>query len=85
VVAAKEQPTENRIATNSENGLTEREQEVLLLIADGMNNREIAEKLVISEKTVKTHVSNILSKLHLADRTQAAIYALRHDSAADKN
>jgi len=85
VVAAKEQPTENRIATNSENGLTEREQGVLLLIADGMNNREIAEKLVISEKTVKTHVSNILSKLHLADRTQAAIYALRHDSAADKN
>src|SRR3989304_4800308 len=85
VVAAKEQPTENRIATNSENGFTEREQEVLLLIAEGLNNREIAEKLVISEKTVKTHVSNILSKLHLADRTQAAIYALRHDSAADKN
>ena len=58
--------------------LTERELEVLRLIARGMNNREIAEKMVISEKTVKTHVSSILGKLHLDDRTQAAIYALRH-------
>jgi NarL family two-component system response regulator LiaR len=57
--------------------LTERELEVLRLIARGRSNRQIAEELVISEKTVKTHVSNILSKLHLADRTQAAIYALR--------
>ncbi len=57
--------------------LTEREMDVLRLIARGKSNREIADKLVISEKTVKTHVSNILSKLHLADRTQAAIYALR--------
>ena len=57
--------------------LTERELEVLRLIATGRNNREIATELVISEKTVKTHVSNILSKLHLSDRTQAAIYALR--------
>ena len=47
------------------------------LIATGMSNREIAEELTIAEKTVKTHVSNILSKLHLADRTQAAIYALQ--------
>jgi NarL family two-component system response regulator LiaR len=57
--------------------LTARELEVLRLIARGQSNRQIAEQLVISEKTVKTHVSNILSKLHLADRTQAAIYALR--------
>lgn len=57
--------------------LTERELEVLRLIAGGLSNREIAKELVISEKTVKTHVSNILSKLHLADRTQAAIYALK--------
>ncbi len=60
------------------NELTERELEVLRLIATGMSNREIAQELTIAEKTVKTHVSNILSKLHLADRTQAAIYALQH-------
>ena len=57
--------------------LTEREREVLEYIAQGLTNREIAEKMVISEKTVKTHVSNILGKLHLANRTQAALYALR--------
>jgi DNA-binding NarL/FixJ family response regulator len=58
--------------------LTEREREVLALIADGRSNREIARALVLSEKTVKTHVSNILMKLDLADRTQAALYAVRH-------
>lgn len=79
----KEKPASNR-ATNLEDGLTEREQEVLQLIADGMNNRDIAAKLVISEKTVKTHVSNILAKLNLDDRTQAAIYALRRGSADKK-
>jgi NarL family two-component system response regulator LiaR len=57
--------------------LSERELEVLKLIADGASNPEIAERLVISEKTVKSHVSNILSKLHVADRTQAAVYAWR--------
>ena len=57
--------------------LSERESEVLRLIAEGLANAEIAERLVISENTVKSHVSNILSKLHLADRTQAAIYAWR--------
>ncbi len=55
--------------------LTERELDVLKLIASGMTNSQIAEELVISENTVKGHVSNILSKLHLADRTQAAVYA----------
>jgi DNA-binding NarL/FixJ family response regulator len=83
VVAAKEEPSASRTAARSGDGLTEREQEVLHLIADGLNNREIAEKLVISEKTVKTHVSSILGKLGLADRTQAAIYALRHGSSTD--
>lgn len=58
--------------------LTEREREVLLHIADGRSNREIARALVLSEKTVKTHVSNILMKLDLADRTQAALWAVRH-------
>lgn len=55
--------------------LTEREQGVLKLIANGLSNNQIAEKLFISENTVKGHVSNILSKLHLADRTQVAVYA----------
>jgi NarL family two-component system response regulator LiaR len=57
--------------------LSERELEVLKLIADGMSNAEMAAKLVLSEKTIKAHVSNILSKLQLADRTQAAVYAWR--------
>jgi NarL family two-component system response regulator LiaR len=55
--------------------LTERELDVLKLIASGLSNSQIAGKLVISENTVKGHVSNILSKLHLADRTQVAVYA----------
>ena len=55
--------------------LTERELDVLKLIASGLTNSQIAEKLVISENTVKGHVSNVLSKLHVADRTQVAVYA----------
>jgi NarL family two-component system response regulator LiaR len=55
--------------------LTDRELDVLKLIANGMTNSQIAEELVISENTVKGHVSNILSKLHVADRTQVAVYA----------
>jgi two-component system, NarL family, response regulator LiaR len=61
--------------------LTQREVEVLRLIAQGHENKDIAEKLVISEATVRTHVSNILGKLHLASRTQAALYALREGLA----
>lgn len=57
--------------------LTPREQEVLDLIALGMSNKEIASKLVITEKTVKTHVSHVLGKLNLTDRTQAAIFAIK--------
>jgi NarL family two-component system response regulator LiaR len=57
--------------------LTERETEVLRLIAQGRANKEIAAALVIGEKTVKTHVSNILSKLGVSSRTQAALYAVR--------
>jgi NarL family two-component system response regulator LiaR len=61
----------------TEDPLTERELEILKYIAQGLTNQEIADKLIISERTVRTHVSHILSKLHLANRTQAALYALR--------
>ncbi len=61
-----------------EHDLTERELEVLRLIGTGATNREIADKLVVSEGTVKNHVSSILSRLGLRDRTQAAVYAHEH-------
>jgi two-component system, NarL family, response regulator LiaR len=61
----------------AEQVLTPRELEVLRLLARGMSNRELAAHLVVSEKTVKTHVSSVLAKLRLADRTQAALYAVR--------
>jgi len=67
-------PTES---PTTDDPLTEREVEVLKLIAKGRSNQEIAEKLIVSKRTVGAHVSNILSKLHLANRTQAALYALR--------
>lgn len=59
--------------------LTEREEEVLMLMAKGMTNQDIADQLFIALKTVKTHVSNILSKLEVQDRTQAVVYAFSHD------
>jgi NarL family two-component system response regulator LiaR len=65
----------------TEEPLTEREVEVLRHLAQGLSNQEIAEALVIGEGTVRTHVSSILSKLHLANRTQAALYALREGLA----
>ncbi len=66
----------------TEEPLTEREAEVLTLVAQGLTNQEIADRLFVSERTVRTHVSNILSKLHLANRTQAALYALRKGLAS---
>ena len=66
---ARQGPVEN---------LTERERDVIHLVAQGRSNAEIAQELVISDKTVKTHISNILSKLDLQDRTQLAIYAIKN-------
>lgn len=70
-----------RPQTNPLTALSEREREVLVLLAQGASNREIAEKLVITEGTVKTHVSNILGKLQAENRTQAAIIARRYGLA----
>jgi DNA-binding NarL/FixJ family response regulator len=58
--------------------LTAREREVLALLGEGLTNKQLAARLFVAEKTVKTHVSAILSKLHLSDRTQAALFAVRH-------
>ena len=81
-LAATAQAGANGAAGNGTNGepqLTAREREVLRLLAEGRSNREIARDLTVSEKTVKTHVSNVLMKLGVADRTQAALWAVRHD------
>ena len=73
----------NRVQTPSDekselkNKLTNREIEVLQLITEGLLNKEIAQKLCISEKTVKNHVSNIFRKINVCDRTQAAVYAIK--------
>lgn len=64
---------------NTDNDLTRREYEVLSLIADGMNNKDIADTLFISEKTVKNHVSSIFRKINVNDRTKAAIYAYKNN------
>ncbi len=82
-----EEEVSEKLKENEENGdrrklhedLTGREIEVLHLIADGKSNQEIADELFITLKTVKTHVSNILSKLEVSDRTQATIYAFKHN------
>jgi DNA-binding NarL/FixJ family response regulator len=74
----------NRVTTHEkekipDNDLSQREIEVLKLIAEGKLNKEIAKQLYISEKTVKNHVSKIFKKLNVSDRTQAAIYAFKHN------
>jgi DNA-binding NarL/FixJ family response regulator len=74
----KHQPSADLSSPAAHETLTERELEVLRLIAQGATNREIATRLVVSEGTVKNHVSNLLSRLGLRDRTQAAIYAYDH-------
>lgn len=66
----------------TEEPLTNREVEVLKLVAQGLANQEIADKLFVGERTVSKHVSNMLDKLHLANRTQAALYALREGLAS---
>lgn len=71
-------PVYSRRSRQGGTTLTDREREILQLIVDGRSNAEIAAALYISEKTVKNHVTNLLRKLGLADRTQAAVYALRH-------
>ncbi|HET8569889.1 MAG TPA: response regulator transcription factor [Candidatus Limnocylindria bacterium] len=68
-------------APDAAKSLTKREREILALVAEGMSNREIAERLVLSPETVKSHVAAILSKLDLSDRTQAAVYAVRNGLA----
>jgi NarL family two-component system response regulator LiaR len=66
----------------AEQPLTEREVEVLKLVAQGLSNQEIGDRLSIAERTVRSHVSSFLDKLHLANRTQAALYALREGLAS---
>jgi DNA-binding NarL/FixJ family response regulator len=71
-------------AKQSEDNLTEREREVLVLIADGATNKEIAQKLVVSENTARNHVSHILSKLGFSRRSEAAAYAVRKGLVKDE-
>ena len=79
VIREINKPLANRQPTQEP--LTVRETEILRLVARGLTNNDIAEQLVVSERTVRTHLSNILAKLHLANRTQAALYALRQGIA----
>jgi len=68
-------------ASPAAEALTKREREILALVAEGLSNREIAERLVLSPETVKSHVAAILDKLNLSDRTQAAVFAVRNGLA----
>ncbi|OJH36986.1 response regulator [Cystobacter ferrugineus] len=77
VVRSLRQPTREREIPPLHSQLSERERQVLLLVADGLTNTDIAQRLGIGEKTVKSHVSNILGKLQVEDRTQAAAFAWR--------
>ena len=79
---AEPRPEPESAQNNTLEPLTEREIEVLKLVAQGLSNEEIAQRLIIAERTVRTHVSNILGKLHLANRTQATLYALREGLAS---
>jgi DNA-binding NarL/FixJ family response regulator len=72
-----------RASATSQDPLTEREREVLALVARGLSNQAIADRLAITERTARTHVSNILGKLGLASRTQAALYAVEHHLVPD--
>ncbi len=71
-------PSSGGAAGGAGKNLTKREREILALVAEGMSNREIADKLVLSPETVKSHVAAILEKLNVSDRTQAAIFAVRN-------
>ena len=77
--AIAKQLTQSLVAPKQQavDALTDREREVLALVAEGLSNRQIADSLVISERTARTHVSNILGKLGVASRTQAALLAIR--------
>lgn len=79
VTSIMEEKREEMERTHLHDQLTNRENEVVQLIAKGYTNQDVADELFITLKTVKTHVSNILSKLEVEDRTQVAIYAFRHD------
>jgi NarL family two-component system response regulator LiaR len=77
-VAFKFMQAMKRPSATIEEPLTDREQDILRHVAHGLSNQDIADKLTISERTVRTHISHILDKLNLENRTQAALYALRH-------
>jgi NarL family two-component system response regulator LiaR len=81
-IKSLEHPSHLPEKSSSVDPLTDRELEVLKLVAHGYSNREIADQLIVAEGTVRTHMSNILDKLHLASRTQATLYALREGLAS---